>query len=68
MAIRLPRVLLAEMGLVDSETVELAVVDGRLVITPVTPRYELEELVKGITPDNRHTETDWGAPQGSESW
>jgi 7-carboxy-7-deazaguanine synthase len=31
-------------------------------------RYELSELVARITPKNRHRETDWGEPQGEESW
>jgi antitoxin component of MazEF toxin-antitoxin module len=28
----------------------------------------LSELVARITPKNRHRETDWGQPQGEESW
>jgi antitoxin MazE len=31
-------------------------------------KYSLEELVAKIKPTNRHNETDWGAPQGKESW
>jgi len=29
-------------------------------------RYSLEELVAGITPENRHGEIDWGPPVGRE--
>jgi len=29
-------------------------------------RYTLEELVKKITPENRHEETDFGPPVGRE--
>ena len=29
-------------------------------------RYDLENLVAGITPDNRHGEADWGAARGAE--
>jgi len=29
-------------------------------------RYSLEELVVGITPENRHEEVDWGPPVGRE--
>jgi antitoxin MazE len=34
------------------------------------PKHEptLAELVHGITPDNRHTETAWGQPVGNELW
>jgi antitoxin MazE len=40
----------------------------KLVLTPARPEYELEELVAGITPQNRHGETDWGEAVGKESW
>jgi antitoxin component of MazEF toxin-antitoxin module len=31
-------------------------------------KYELSELVAQITAKNRHRETDWGRPEGEESW
>ncbi len=31
-------------------------------------KYNLEELVKGITKKNRYKETDWGSPVGNEVW
>jgi antitoxin MazE len=49
--------------------VELSITEGRLVITPApSPAYSLAELVAGITPENRHEETDWGKPVGGEVW
>ena len=42
--------------------------DGGIVLRPAPRRYELSELVAQITPKNRHRETDWGHPQGKESW
>ena len=42
--------------------------DGNIVLRSTAPRYELAELVSRITPGNRHHETDWGEPQGEESW
>jgi antitoxin MazE len=68
LAIRLPRNLVAELGLADGDAVELFAENGRLVIAPISREYGLEELADKITPDNRHTETDWGPPQGAESW
>jgi len=32
------------------------------------PRYNLEELLKGISEDNLHKEVDTGIPQGNEIW
>jgi len=31
-------------------------------------RPTLDELLKGITKDNLHAETDWGEPVGNEIW
>jgi antitoxin MazE len=68
LAIRLPRSVLAELGLAEGDSVEIGTENGRLVITPVPREYALEELVEGITAENQHTETDWGPPLGAESW
>jgi antitoxin component of MazEF toxin-antitoxin module len=42
--------------------------DGSIVLRSARKTYELKELVLGITARNRHRETDWGEPQGKESW
>lgn len=40
---------------------------GRIVIEPIrTNRYDLAQLLAGITPENLHTEIDFGAPAGKE--
>lgn len=40
-----------------------------IILKPVPkPRPTLEELVAGITPENRHPETDWGEAAGNEVW
>lgn len=41
---------------------------GHRVIRPSRPRYSLDELVRRITPKNRHEESDWGGPLGDEVW
>lgn len=35
---------------------------------PVQPQYLLEELLAQITPENLHSEFDFGEPQGKEVW
>lgn len=35
---------------------------------PVAPQYRLEELLAQITPENLHSEFDFGKPQGKEVW
>ncbi len=66
--VRLPAVLLAQLKLTVGAPVRLNAEDGRIVIEPSTKRrYELEELVSGITRDNRHDAVNWGAVVGREA-
>ena len=40
---------------------------GRIVIEPVRRKeYNLDELLKGITPKNQHESVDFGLPSGKE--
>jgi antitoxin MazE len=36
------------------------------IFVPTRRQYILEELVRGITPENRHAEVDFGSPVGHE--
>lgn len=68
LALRIPKVIGADLDLEHGTEVELSVQAGSIIITPVSSKYELEDLVRGITAENRHTETDWGKPKGDEVW
>ena len=65
----IPDELADKLGLKAGSEVELRLVNGCLRLYPSGgPRYTLEELVDGITPENRHDEIDWGPPVGKEVW
>ena len=71
LALRVPKVVAQEIGASDGKTAEMSVRDGKLVIEVTKPkrrkrRYTLDELVAGITPENRHEEIDW-ATSGNEA-
>jgi antitoxin MazE len=68
LAIRIPASFSREIQIEDGDAVDLQVEDGHLRVTPVRRALTLDELVAGITDENRHDETDWGAPVGSEVW
>jgi antitoxin MazE len=68
LGVRIPKTYAEEVGLSEGATVEVKLSRRKLVLTLAGPEYELEELVAGITPQNRHGETDWGEPVGKESW
>lgn len=69
LALRIPKSFASEVGLQKEALVEISLVDGKLVITPVTkPRPTLKQLLAQVTEDNLHHEIDTGAPVGAETW
>lgn len=68
LTIRIPQTLATQVGLTGGMQVELQIVDGNLVIVPVFKRYDLSELLAGITEDNLHSEIDTGDAVGNEAW
>jgi antitoxin MazE len=60
---------LAAAGLKPDDEVTVRGEDGRIVIEPARRKsYDLQSLIAGITPENRHEETDWGPARGKEFW
>lgn len=54
-------------GIVAESSVEIDEADDRIIIKAVGRKeYSLKELVKRITPQNRHNEVDFGHPVGKE--
>ena len=69
MAVRIPQAIAKGAGLSEGDCLALDLDrDGSIVLRATRRRYVLSELVSRITPKNRHRETDWGQPQGEESW
>ncbi|MFZ0887653.1 MAG: AbrB/MazE/SpoVT family DNA-binding domain-containing protein [Candidatus Binataceae bacterium] len=68
LGVRIPKAVAKEVGLDEGANVEFKVSGRNLVLAPAGREYTLSELVEGITGKNRHGETDWGSPVGSESW
>ncbi len=68
LAVRIPKAFAEESGFVDKTEVDMTIAEGKLVISTPDPGYTLENLVKDMTPDNRHEATDWGDAVGRESW
>lgn len=69
LALRIPKPFAEEARLAENSTVEVVVRNGKLVVVAVEePGWTLEELVAGITPENRHGETETGNAVGNEVW
>ena len=68
LAVRIPKTCAQEAGLADGAAVEVRVAGGDLIVALVHREYSLDQLVAGITPKNRHSETEWSGPVGKEVW
>lgn len=68
LAVRIPGIVAKDLGLFEGMNLDIALVDGALVLRPSGKQYSLEELVEQITPENIHAETDWGPATGREAW
>jgi antitoxin MazE len=69
LALRIPKAFAKQAQVRKGTAVRVTVEGGRIVVQPLkAEKCSLAELVSRITPKNRHDETDWGPPQGSEAW
>lgn len=69
LALRIPSSLAKDVHFHQGSVVEVAVVDGKMVIKPKGQhKYSLPQLLKAVTKNNRHSEHDWGGAVGQEVW
>jgi antitoxin MazE len=69
LAVRIPKPFAAEVGLEPNSSVEISLVDGSLVITPVAkPVLSLRDLLAQVNEANLHREVDTGPAVGNEIW
>ncbi len=69
LAVRIPQAVAREIGLNPDTSVEVSLVDGKLVITPVVKRkMTLAKLLAQVTDENIHHEVDTGSAVGREGW
>lgn len=69
LALRIPKSFAEEAGLHADAAVELSLVEGRLVVQPITPQpLTLDELLRGITDENLPGEWNTGPAVGKEVW
>ena len=69
LALRIPKSFAAETRMEQDTLVELSLLDGKLVVSPVAPpKVTLEQLLEGVTEQNRHHEVNTGPTAGGEAW
>ena len=68
LGIRIPQSMAEDIGLSQDSVVSIEVKSGQLIVRPGSRKYTLSELLDGISPENVHSETNWGGPVGKEVW
>lgn len=69
LAVRIPRPVAEAAKLRQGDHLEFRVArTGAIQIRSAKSKPTLAQLLRGITPLNRHTEMDWGQPVGNELW
>jgi antitoxin MazE len=67
LALRLPRDVAQTAGFTSGTPVEVEARQGEVVIRSVLPRYTLDELLEGVTPEEVRDAFQWGDDVGRES-
>jgi len=66
-SVRIPSGIMEAARLRLDESVDVREEGGRIVIEPIRPsKYDLAQLLSGITPENVHAGVDFGSPVGKE--
>jgi antitoxin MazE len=70
LAVRFPGEIARAAGLTEGERIEIETRDGEIVLRRAVPRYTLEELFRGRTPEEWRAAYsgayDWGPDVGRE--
>ena len=64
----LPAPVVKAIHLGAGTKVEIDVSETSIVIRKASGQSRIEEMCAAITDDNMHSETNWGSPQGNETW
>jgi antitoxin MazE len=66
-SVRIPTGIMEAAHLRLDDHVDVREEGGRIVIEPIRgSEFDIDQLLAGITPQNLHTEIDFGAPIGKE--
>ena len=66
-SVRIPSGIMQSAQLSLDEPVDIREEGGRIIIEPIRrSEFDLSQLLAGITPDNLHSEIDFGIRKGKE--
>jgi antitoxin MazE len=65
LGVLIPKAIAQQMGVEAGAAIDIKMVGHGLFIKK---KYDLDELLAGVTPENIHEETQLGKPVGKELW
>ena len=72
LAVRISKEEAQELGWERDTPIKVSIVKGKLIAEAqtATPRYSLDELLEGLTPESAHADLDddLDNPAGNEAW
>jgi antitoxin MazE len=68
LAIRIPKNISKDTMVSEGSDIDITVENGKIVVSPSTKVYSLNELLKNITNENIHSEVSTGDHLGGEIW
>lgn len=69
LGLRIPKAFAEQAGVEAGSAVDLSVEDGELIVRPIrSPKYDLKDLLRGVTAKNLHKEVEISGPYGREVW
>lgn len=66
--IRLPKVLIDELGWSENDELSISKDDDKIIIKKHNKRKSIVELFDGYNEDYKPEEIDWGETKGKEIW
>jgi antitoxin MazE len=66
--VRIPKAVIEQLELSPDTRFEVRQEAGNIILVPVSSVPTLEELLSGISPENLHSEVDFGPAEGREIW
>ena len=67
LGLRIPKDIANRAGISEGSRVEIEMEAGHIVVSLARPRYTLDELLQGMSPDAMSEAFDWGPDLGREA-
>lgn len=68
-SVRIPAAIMEAAHFEVDQELDIREENGVVVLTPTRyVKYDLDDLISGITEENKHDLVDWGEPVGKEVW